>query len=167
MQTLLQLLDYNGWANARVFALCRSVADTLLTTAATGTIGSIEATLKHLVMVEDAYLAMVQELDLAQTLGEREPYLAHDLTWFARRADQVAEQYRALLARQDTAWLDRAMRVPWFDFPMTVRDGILQALTHSALHRSQVLSALGEQGVQVPDIDYVLMVGERRRGASA
>jgi uncharacterized damage-inducible protein DinB len=37
------------------------------------------------------------------------------------------------------------------------REGLIQVLTHSAQHRAQVLSTLGERGRQVPDMDYVVM----------
>ncbi len=165
VQTLLRLLRYNAWGNERVFALCEAAAPTLLDQADRGSIGSTAETLKHLVGVEDAYLAMTQGRDLDEALGSREAYAAHDLAWFARRSAGIAEGYLALLSAHDNNWLDEAMQVPWFDFSMTIRDGLLQAITHSAQHRAQILSVLGTQGVAVPDLDYVLMVGEHHRRA--
>ena len=52
------------------------------------------------------------------------------------------------------------LNVPWFDFALTRRDGLIQVLSHSAQHRSQVLSWLSRQGIQTPDLDYVLMLRE-------
>jgi uncharacterized damage-inducible protein DinB len=49
--------------------------------------------------------------------------------------------------------------------PVTARDGLLQVLTHSSQHRSQVLSWLSMQGISTPDLDYVLMLGEQRAGS--
>jgi uncharacterized damage-inducible protein DinB len=51
------------------------------------------------------------------------------------------------------------------DYPVTARDGLLQVLTHSSQHRSQVLSWLSAQGIPTPDLDYVLMLGEQRAGS--
>ena len=166
MRTLRQLARYNAWANERVFSLCENADPALLTETDQGSIGSVEETLKHLVSVEDAYLAMVQDRDLQEALGSREAYAVHDLAWFARRSGEVAEGYAALLSGRDETWLDGRMQVPWFDFPMTVRDGLLQAFTHSSQHRAQVLSVLGTGGVAVPDVDYVFMVGEHHRSPS-
>ena len=163
MRTLRQLARYNAWANARVFSLCETADPTLLAETDQGSIGSVEETLKHLVSVEDAYLTMLQDRDLQEALGSREAYAAHDLAWFARRSAEVAQGYEALLSERDEIWLEGRMQVPWFDFPMTVRDGLLQAFTHSAQHRAQVLSVLGTRGVAVPDVDYVFMVGEHHR----
>jgi uncharacterized damage-inducible protein DinB len=46
---------------------------------------------------------------------------------------------------------------------MTCRDGLLHVLTHSAQHRSQVLSWLSTQGLATPDLDYVLMLREAQQ----
>jgi uncharacterized damage-inducible protein DinB len=163
LRTLQQLVRYNGWANRRVFDVCRTAAPGLLSEAAKGTIGSVEETLKHMVAVEEGYLALLQDQDLGETFGDREAYLAQDGAWFARRSPEIAEGYLALVDGRDDAWLEGRLQVPWFDFPMTRRDGLVQVLMHSAQHRAQVLSALGASGVTVPDVDYVTMLAEEHR----
>jgi uncharacterized damage-inducible protein DinB len=165
METLRQLARYNAWANERVFALCRSVEPSMLTDMDQGSIGSIAQTLKHLTGVEDGYLAMLR--DVGDTREPRDVYFAHDSDWFARLSEELGEGYLALLAERDAPWLDGAMQVPWFDFTMTKRDGLLQVFTHSAQHRAQVFSLLGTRGVKVPDLDYVFMVGEAAHAPSA
>lgn len=166
MQTLLRLVRYNAWGNEKVFALCRAADPVLLSDTAGGTIGSIEQTLIHLVAVEDMYLAMIGERDIEQEFGSQEAYLAHDLAWFTARSAGLPEGYLSLLAGQDDAWLARSLQVPWFDFPMTKRDGLLQSLMHSAQHRAQVLTTLGQRGVAVPDLDYANMLAEESASTS-
>jgi len=161
MRTERQLVRYNAWANRRVFDLCASVETERLRETDGGSLGSIEQTLKHMVGVEDVYLEMLRGREPGGGGGSREEYFAHDVPWFRARSEEVADGYEALLDGRDEAWLEGTMRVPWFDFPMTLRDGLLQALMHSAQHRAQVFSVLGAQGVAVPDVDYVLMVGEK------
>jgi len=160
METERRLVHYNAWANRRVFALCASVEGERLRETDGGSIGSIEQTLKHLVGVEDVYLQMLEGREPGGGFGSQDEYFGHDIAWFRARSEEVADGYLALLDGRDEAWLEGTMRVPWFDFPMTLRDGLLQALTHSAQHRAQVFSVLGAQGVAVPDVDYVLMMGE-------
>ena len=58
--------------------------------------------------------------------------------------------------------LDFDLGIPWFKFPVSAREGLRQILTHSAQHRSQVLSWLSAKGIQTPDLDYVLMLQEER-----
>jgi len=157
MSILADFYRYNAWANARVFAACAGQDAAALRQDAGGTLGSIEQTLKHLVGVEDVYLLMLQGQAPGQG-EEREAYVAHDLAWFAQRTAQIGAGYQRLLAAQSEALLERALVVPWFDVPLTSRDGLLQVLSHSAQHRAQVLSTLGAQGVETPNIDYVFMV---------
>jgi uncharacterized damage-inducible protein DinB len=155
---LTDLYRYNNWANARVFGACSALDAALLRQEAPGTHGTIEETLKHMVGVEDVYMTMIQGLPIDQG-GTQEVYFAHDLAWFAERATQVGAGYLTLLADHGDALLERALAVPWFDFALTAADGLMQVLSHSAQHRAQVLSTLGAQGLEVPNIDYVFMVG--------
>jgi uncharacterized damage-inducible protein DinB len=157
MRTLQAMYAYNAWANAQVFGVCQGVDRAQMEEHAAGTTGTVEDTLKHLVEVEDAYLLMLRG-ETTQAMGPRETYFAYDLAWLAQRAAELSRAYQELLARADAAFYDAPLAVPWFSFALTKHDGLLQVLSHSAQHRAQVLSALGERGMEVPDIDYVLYV---------
>lgn len=162
MNTLQDLFAYNSWANAQVFSVCRGVDRARLEAQETGTFGTIEGTLAHLVGVEDVYLRALRDESLAA--GEsREAYFAHDLTWFADRSAQVGAEYQELLKNANDDFLAAPLRIPWLDFALTKHDGLLQVLSHSAQHRAQVFSTLGERGIKVPDLDYVVFI---RSGAA-
>ena len=158
---LQRLFRYNAWANARVFDVCLGLPSALLDEEARGTSGTLARTLKHLVGVEDAYLALLRGQG-AEVLGSREEYLAHEVAWFANRSAELGAAYLAWLASGDRQALERDLRVPWFDFPVSGQDGLLQVLTHSCEHRAQVLSVLGASGLDVPSLDYVVMLAEAR-----
>jgi uncharacterized damage-inducible protein DinB len=155
METLKCLARYNAWANRRVFDACDAVPVDLLSEEARGTYGSVAETLKHLSEVEEIYLLMLQGQD-PKSLGD--DYQEHDTVWFSERSGTLGDEYGSLLTSHDASWLEGQFVVPWFGFPMTRRDGLLQVWMHSAQHRSQVLSELGSHGVDVPDIDYVYML---------
>lgn len=53
-----------------------------------------------------------------------------------------------------------------FDLCEQAADGLIQVISHSSQHRAQIRSVLGQHGVQVPDLDYVLMLRESRSGAT-
>src|SRR5215207_569277 len=108
----MQLVRYNVWSNRRVFDLTQKVDPARLRETDEGSVGSVEDTLKHLVSVEDSYLAMLRGQDLEQVFGLREAYEAHDLTWFSARAGAAGEGYAALIAERDEAWLASPMQVP-------------------------------------------------------
>lgn len=157
MNALANMYAYNAWANAQVFALCRDVNSTWLDEQASGTYGTITETLKHLAQVEFVYSLMLQNKPLP-TGEARDAFIAHDLTWYADTVARVGREYAALIANANDAYYDQPLHVPWFDFALTKQDGLLQVLSHSAQHRAQVFSVLGQHGVEVPDLDYVLFV---------
>lgn len=166
MATLVKLFRYNAWANRRVFDVVAGVEAGELARDAKGTQSSLEGTLKHLMGVEDVYLMLIQGRDMGAA-GSQEAYFAHDLAWFRDRAEEVGRGYAELIANADEALLGRPLAIPWIAAPLTVEDGLAQVLTHSAQHRAQVLSALGERGHAVPDVDYVLMLQEEQAAKSA
>ncbi|HUZ02324.1 MAG TPA: DinB family protein [Thermomicrobiaceae bacterium] len=156
-RTLRDLYAYNGWANDQVFGVCRAVDRARLEEQAAGTYGSIEDTLKHLVGVEDVYLFMLRSEPIDRA-GDEEVYFRRELGWFSERAAQLSTGYGELLAAAEPEFYDEPLTVPWFDLSLTKHDGLLQVLHHSAQHRAQVLSVLGEHGVKVPDVDYILFL---------
>ena len=162
MRTLLDLARYNAWANQRVFATSAALSSAVLSAEAKGTYGSVQETLAHLVEVEEIYLLMLQERNLQG--WDSDEFMTHDAAWFVQRSRELGTEYQSLLAGKDESWLSDQFVVPWFGFPISRRDGLLQAWTHSAQHRSQILSELGSHGLQPPDIDYIFMRSEEQEG---
>lgn len=165
MRTLADLFTYNAWANAQVFAICRAADPARLDARAPGTVGSLAETLKHLVQVELVYAQMLQDKPLPNQ-GARDEFFAHDLEWFAQTLERVGQVYVGLVTQANNDFYAAPLQVPWFDFALTKHDGLLQVLSHSAQHRAQVFSVLGQHGIEVPDLDYVLFV-ESTRAAGA
>ena len=161
LDDLRDLYRHNAWANAKVFGLAAALGDRLVGAEAPGTQGTVHATLAHLARVERGYLALIERGHL-EGVEPREAYLAHDLAWFVDEVRALGSGYLAMLAANTPESLRRELDIPWFSFPVTARDGCLQVLTHSAQHRSQVLAWLASQGVETPDLDYVVMLGELR-----
>ncbi len=168
MQTLRELARYNRWANARLLARCREDdATEHVFEAAGGTFGTIEETLKHVTLVEENYLNVMSGRDTLQ--GHSDPdsfvaaYLGHDLEWFVDRLADLDRQYEQIAGQADQAFLSGQFQLPWFDFPLTREQGLLQVFSHSTTHRVQVFSTLGERGLAVPDVDYVQMLQEGHR----
>lgn len=161
MNAWQKLFRYNTWANRRVFGAVAGLASAELAQDAKGTQSSLAGTLKHLVGVEDVYLLAIQGQGL-EAAGSQEAYFGHELAWFRERAEAVGRGYGALTAAADEEVLGRPLAIPWIAAPLTAEDGLAQVLNHSAQHRAQVLSTLGERGHAVPDIDYVLMLQEEQ-----
>jgi uncharacterized damage-inducible protein DinB len=161
LDDLRDLYRHNAWANAKVFGLAAALGDRLVGAEAPGTQGTVHATLAHLARVERGYLALIERGRL-EGVEPREAYLAHDLAWFVEEVHDLGAGYVSAMEASTSDSLGRDLSIPWFAFPVSARDGLLQVLTHSAQHRSQVLSWLASQGVETPDLDYVVMLGELR-----
>ena len=165
MQDLIALFRHNTWANAKVFDLAASLDSQLVREVAPGTRDTVLGTLAHLAAVEYAYLGMLDGHP-PQSRQEVQAWADHDLSWFPSQVRGLGDGFARLLASATPETLAAALNVPWFTFDLTAREGLRQVLTHSAQHRSQVLSWLSTRGVDAPDLDYVLMLQEERTPAS-
>lgn len=147
---LTTLARYNAWANEKVFALCAELTAAQRSSLA-GYAPLIE-TLRHLVHVQSNFLRMSRGEDRVAVPAE-----------FAALRERVraldGEYVRFLESAPD---LEATFHVPWFGFDITVREAVLQALTHSLKHRADVCFALGAMGREVPGTDYIQWLAESR-----
>jgi uncharacterized damage-inducible protein DinB len=159
---LRELYRHNTWANRRVFGFCAGLDAEVLTAPARGTIGTLRDTLGHLTRVEEAFLCMIEGRSLDE-LEPQEAFRARDAGGLGRRLEEIGVAFDDWIGRAGEDDLERRLPITWFDFPISGREGLRQVLSHSAQHRSQVLSFLGSQGHEVPDLDYLMMLQEERR----
>jgi uncharacterized damage-inducible protein DinB len=132
------MYQHNAWANQRVLDVVGGLQSTTISDGAKGTFGSIEQTVKHMIGVEDVYLIRILGKELT-THGSQDDYLAHDLTWFRQRSADLGRDYARLLASANEQLLERELVMPWIRVPLTVREGLIQVLSHSAQHRPDSL----------------------------
>jgi uncharacterized damage-inducible protein DinB len=161
MQDLIELFRHNTWANAKVFDLTVGLDSQLVKEVAPGTRDTVLGTLAHLAAVEYAYLGMLDGHP-PQSRQEVQAWAAHELNWFREQVRDLGDRFVRLLESSTPQTLAAPLNVPWFTFRLTAREGLRRVLTHSAQHRSQVLSWLSTQGIDTPDLDYVLMLQEER-----
>jgi len=180
MNIVTELFRHNRWANARVFKVCLAAEPSILTVDAGGTVESIDASLRHLVSVEEGFFAVIAGragpapegstpleawTAMVTPTGLVDGYMKHELAWYGERVDYLDAFFTDLVSRIDDDGLSREAEVPWLTYPTTVGEALTQVLVHSGHHRSQVFSALGERGIQVPDLDYVVMLAKERGAA--
>ena len=158
MQELIDLYRHNAWANDRVFAVAQQQDTATLEAEAPGTRDTVRGTLAHLVRVEELYLTMIEGKP-RNSVEPLETYVAHDLAWMRQRLQELGGGYIRAIESATPESLALRLEIA-VKAPVTARDGLLQVLTHSSQHRSQVLSWLSARGVATPDLDYVLMLGE-------
>jgi uncharacterized damage-inducible protein DinB len=142
---LSELFRYNAWANAIVLGVAQESVDS-----------GVHDTLSHLVAIEAVFVLMIRGGAPAGG-SDRAAYLARPNGEFVRDAAALAVRYQKLLTE---VVMDAPVTIPWFSFRPSVRQALLQVLTHSAQHRSQLAMQLEALGGVVPNFDYLTMVGK-------
>lgn len=157
MSVLTMLAAHNRWANHLIFAACSELPAAKLDEAADG-YDSVTGILSHLVQVEHAFF----ELAHGHTPGQ---IAAGNVTALAEACARIDEAYVDYTRALDPAEAEaNRFLVPWFGFEITLTEGVVQPLTHSHKHRSDVsmlLPRLGGTGVEMDLIQWL----DEERGA--
>jgi uncharacterized damage-inducible protein DinB len=150
MNLLLDGYQHNAWANARVFGAAARLTEEQLEEAMPGIYGGVHATARHLVEVEDGFLALITR----DATRERLPEMRLDeLTDVLANRDQ---RFIELVTSLDDGALEQRFFIPWFKREARVGDGLLQVLNHSTEHRADLASALTRLGIETPPVDYIM-----------
>jgi uncharacterized damage-inducible protein DinB len=151
MDLLVEFFRHNAMMNRRLMEACRQLPPEQLGATATGTYGSIGATLVHIANAQEGYAARLLDTERPERLPE-DPFPGFDalVERFAHSDTQLEEA-----ARQ--AGQDREVQVTGDDPPgtwsMPVSLFLLQAVNHGTEHRSQVATILTQLGVEPPEMD--------------
>ena len=157
MKALSTLAEHNLWANRLLFEACAAVSPEKLQDDSHG-YGSVIELLQHLVQVEHAFF----ELAHGRTPSRIE---SGDLVGLQEKCEQIDQAYidYADNLQADKVESERFL-VPWFGFEISLLEGVLQPLTHSHKHRSDVsmlLPLLGGAGIEM---DFIQWLDQERGG---
>jgi uncharacterized damage-inducible protein DinB len=141
---------HHVWASLRVIDACRSLSPEQLEASAPGTMGSILATLRHIVGADCSYLALLIE-DRSREVDEdsmdlpalRAAMEANGPTWQALTARPDLDPDRVVVRHRDDGSASHA--------PLGVR--LSQVVHHGTDHRSQICTILTTLGIEPPEID--------------
>jgi uncharacterized damage-inducible protein DinB len=140
---LRRYLGHHLWATERLLEHCRGLSPEQLALSATGTYGSIGATLDHLLSADRSYLSRLRGGKATPPLeaGGPAPLLEH-------------------LARQRREWLGYLDSAPDFEVMVERRGGespawvfVLQAINHGNEHRTHAGTVLLNHQLGEPEID--------------
>jgi uncharacterized damage-inducible protein DinB len=143
---LLELYRHKTWATLQLIEFCAGLTDGQLDATAPGTYGSIRDTLRHLVRAEEGYFWRISGRRLSEALGDAPVALGE----LAGRIRRLGPEWEALA--QDQAVADREVTTPdgWRQKAAIV---MAQVIHHADDHRTHVLTVLGANGIEGPDID--------------
>ena len=149
---LFDPLRHNAWATRQLLAFCRGLDPSQLDATATGTYGSILATLQHLIGAEHRYR---KRLAGEPGAWAREPEETDDLVELTSMAEDMAAYWDSVLEGD----FDPDRVIAWTSADSGARTEvaagmlIAQLLNHGNEHRSQVCTVLTEIGIEPPELD--------------
>jgi uncharacterized damage-inducible protein DinB len=153
------LFGHNAWANLKLLDFCEHLSDEQLNATAIGGFGSIRDTLRHIVGAEVSYVERVNGKRPAQPLGPDQfpgfAVLQDAVRWASDELLQLA-----LSARKDTSVRQRPPRQP-IEYPLASL--MVQAVSHSTEHRTQIAAIITQLGMEPPDMSgwqYMVEQGE-------
>ena len=160
MDLLVEFFKHNTMMNRQLVEACRQLTSEQVGASATGTYGSIGATLVHIANGQVGYAARLLDTERPERLPE-DPFPGFEA--LAERFALGDAQLEEAAAKADK---DRRVQVTGDDPPgtwwMPVSLFPLQAINHGTEHRSQVATILTNLGVEPPEMDgwtYFLVSG--------
>ncbi len=142
------LLHHNTWANLKLLEFCEGLTDEQLDTTAIGGYGSIRDTLIHTIRAEVGYVRRVNgRLQAEPPPRDQFPgfaVLKDAVRWAGDELLQLA-----LATRADTLVREQEGRQV---AQYRLADLIIQAITHSCEHRTQIATILTQLGLEPPDM---------------
>ena len=149
MSDLAVLIDYDNWATERVADFCAKLTPEQRALTTPGTMGTVDATLIHLVAAKERYASALSGTPVPED-GVRET-TTKDLSQVVARAKKLSEWFRAFGKRELD--LDKVIERHGADgSTMHLPLGILiaQFLHHGNEHRAQLGSIFGANGIEPP-----------------
>lgn len=155
MAVLPLLASHNAWANRRIFAAAAAISAPKLADATDG-YDSVLGIFRHLVQVEHSFF----ELAHGRAPGG---IRSEDLSALRRECTQLDQAYVDYARQLDSAEAEaNQFVVPWFGFKITLAEGIVQPLTHSHKHRSDISMLLPRLGGSGVEMDFIHWLAEER-----
>jgi uncharacterized damage-inducible protein DinB len=146
---LTHLFDHHLWANLRLLESCQQLTGEQLQANLTGTFGSIQETLEHIVRAEKSYLSRISTGQPYRHPPDAAPMTIADMLESARQTGLDLIEWAPKVQAGD------AVEIDWDgtlrDVPKTVL--LTQAINHATEHRAQIMVIMTQLGVEPPDLD--------------
>ena len=146
---LAELYRHNAWANLKLLDACAELTDAQLDVSTAGTYGRLRDTLVHICAAEERYVTRLTAKRPEAPLRE-----ADGFPGFEELRDRSRRSGEALVAIARDADADWPVMAHVDGKEQQIGAGIVmtQAINHATEHRQQAMTALAQQGLDVPDL---------------
>ncbi|MCB8945086.1 MAG: DinB family protein [Ardenticatenaceae bacterium] len=145
-ELLLDAFNHSAWAKKKLIAACDGLSVADMDRLAPGSVGSIRATLNHLVIADARYLA---RLDGGPTAWLDEAAV-NDLGDLLKLSEESDERWQRFL--REPIDRDRIVTLDDGAYETHANVVIVQALHHVSIHGEQVCASLTALGIEPPDV---------------
>jgi uncharacterized damage-inducible protein DinB len=147
--TLVALFTHNKWANLRLLAACAGLEEAQLKASAPGTYGNIADTLLHLLAAEARYVTLLTGRVLDDPIHERKGFPGLGVL-----REHAAQSGDALIGVAQDDPYEAILKGSFGErtYKMRAVVPLVQAIHHAGEHRDQVMTILGQLGVEQPDL---------------
>ena len=145
---LTALFRHNAWANLKLLDFCDGLSNEQLDATAIGGFGSIRDTLLHIVRAEVSYVSRVNGKLPEKPLSPGQ-FPGFEILKDAARWASDELLLLAISTREETIVQERSSR-----WRVDYRGAslIVQAITHSTKHRTQISAIITQLGMEPPDM---------------
>jgi len=154
METLIQQIGYDGWANQQVVRAASGLDPQQLRQQLPGSFPSVHQTLVHILWAEELWLRRWQRRTFTSAL---DPEDFPTLESLGRKLEAVQARQLKFLKGLDPA--DTEQRIAYVNFQgvrweYTLRQMVQHLVLHSAFHRGQLATMLRKLGTVLPNTDF-------------
>ncbi len=147
--TLVELIRYNNWANAKILATCEKLTADQLATAGPGSYGSIHRTLGHIIAAEADYVGrMTGDSPQPPFRWEDGPAVADIAAFASKVADALLDAIQRI---SPTHLVHEEEDGKFIDYQ--ARHLFIQTIDHGIEHRTNITTILNSLGLPTPEVD--------------
>lgn len=155
LETMRTFYRYNDWANEQLLLAAGQVGDGRLDQPFDMGLGSIRATLMHIIIGEDTFLKRGQGQVEAKWGDEKERVIVVQMKERLADTQRRRDAFFSTLTDSELP-KKRVYRDSYGSlYSTTLGDLIVQVCTHSMHHRAQVVNMLRRVGANAPELDYI------------
>ncbi len=147
--TLVELFQYNHWANQELMAICMGLSDEMLTASNPGSYGSIRDTFAHILKAESSFLKRIHGIFPEPDFRwEDNPRLSQMAAYEAALNNALLDTLQNVLATQNVH-----QEGDGWTFDYQARLIFMSVVYHGIAHRTDITTVLNDKGISLPELD--------------
>lgn len=160
MDKTVQLYQFNGWANEKVFEHLKTLPSEIYRTETKSVFPSVSAVLVHMYQVDYVWLKAMNEEDfheIVAALGQITDNLqAASIDEMEVKFKELSRKYESFIQNQEDITSQTTIHHPHFGtLHSNYADLIQHVVNHGTYHRGHISAVLNQLGHKGASIDYI------------